>query len=128
MNANTLRYVLEMIKGGKEVQLHLRRLEDMTEEEAIELFRLCSLIDLSACNFEFFREDIGWCINALSETRVVDAISFDNNIVSMMYNDGSLHPMNPQILAIHWLISRGFDLFNLIENGLAIDAKTINTI
>jgi Zn-finger nucleic acid-binding protein len=38
LNAKTLPDVIDMCERGKGVQLHLRRLEDMTEEERTEIF------------------------------------------------------------------------------------------
>lgn len=78
LNAKTLPDVIDMCKRNKGVQLHLRRLSDMTEEEKAR-------VGYSA----MIKDDIIW---------------------------------TPE--KVHYLLKQGFDLFGLIDEGAAIDAKT----
>jgi hypothetical protein len=104
-----------------EVKPILRPLSDMTQDEFIELFKLCSLFDLSECSFIGTNDKDGvWC-NAEYEGRVIDAIRLVGDYVEMMNNDGTFSGMNPQSKAFKFFISKHFDLFGLIEAGLAID-------
>lgn len=102
-----------------EIKLVLRRLEDMTEGDLKEMITRLSLIDLSGCEFEY---DQYW-VNAIRKGVVVDCLSIEmNGQIDMMHYT---HATNPQAEAFHYLLSKGFDLFGLIDAGLAIDAKTL---
>lgn len=110
--------------GEVELKLILRPLRDMTEDEAIEVFKMVSLLDLSECQFEFGENYTTW-INANLNGRVIDSINFLGDNIEMMNNDGTYSPLNP-IAPVHkYYLSRHFDLFSLIENGLAIDKTTL---
>ncbi|MDB5199164.1 MAG: hypothetical protein JWO92_1127 [Chitinophagaceae bacterium] len=111
-----------------DIKLLLRPLSDMTVEESIELFKKLSLYDLNECVFDIIEDEDSFCINAELEGRVIDAmsISVNSDIVEMMNNDGPFLPVNPQSQAFYFFLSKHFDLFGLIEAGLAIDATTIN--
>lgn len=105
------------ISGVKPI---LRRLEDMTEEDLKEMITKLSLIDLSNCEFEFEQ----FWVNAIRKGVVVDCLSIEmNGQIDMMHYT---HATNPQAEAFHYLLSKGFDLFGLIDAGLAVDIKTIN--
>lgn len=88
----------------------LRRLEDMTEEEICKMALAGGLIG--------------------TPTRA----NIEGNFIQMEYvKDGEIlvehwHPNELNAQHFHFLLSRGFDLFGLIDAGLGIDAKTINTI
>lgn len=111
------------IWGAKEVKLLLRQLSDITAEECVEVFKLCSLFDLSDCEFEF-GEGNQW-INASIDGRVIDAIQFVGDNIEMMNNDGAFSAINPISPIFHYYLSKGFDLFSLIETGQAIDKNTL---
>lgn len=102
----------------------LRPLSDMTEEEFIELFKKCSLFDLSECVFEFSESYEVW-INAVHNGVVIDGIKIESgDCVMMMNNDGGYSPINPQSECMAWFLSKHFDLFELIDNDIAIDKTT----
>lgn len=74
----------------------LRKLSDMTEEEKKELRKIMS--------------NAG-SVNMLPEIRT-------SNVLQLFFN-----AENPKIML--WLLQRGFDLYNLIESGEAIDKATL---
>jgi hypothetical protein len=102
----------------------LHPLSSMTEDEAIELFKNISLLDLSECTFDFIEDEGSFCINAEIRGRVIDAMEMriNSDLVYMMNNNGSFSPLNPQSEATLFFLLKHFDLFNLIENNQAIDA------
>jgi hypothetical protein len=104
-----------------DVKLVLRPLSDMTDEERIDVFKKCSLFDLSDCNFEL---GDGW-INAVFNGIVIDSIRFIGDNIEMMDNDGGFSSINPISPIIEFYLSKHFDLFGLIEAGLAIDKTTL---
>jgi hypothetical protein len=89
----------------KEITPVLRPLSDMTEEETKELQSICGLENE---DMEFVKE---------FENRF-----FDGSGKSF----GSAHLTNIRQWAdgVHLLLSRGFDLFGLIDAGLAIDKSS----
>ena len=103
----------------------LRPLDSMTEEEAIDVFKMVSLFDLSECKFEFGENGERW-INASFGGRVIDSIKFIGDNIEMMNNDGTFSAVNPIAFVMSYYLSKGFDLFSLIPNGEAID-KTKTT-
>ena len=105
----------------------LRPLSDMTEE-AIKLFQMLSLYDLKDCVFDFIEDESSFCINAELRGRVIDAMEVrisDFPIINMMNKDGSFSPVSNIQDIFMFLISKHFDLFGLIESGLAIDKTTL---
>lgn len=98
----------------------LRPLSDITEEEAIEVFKMCSLFDLSECVFEFGENYETW-INAEKDGRVIDAIKFVGDNIEMMNNKDGFSAINPISGVTKYYLSKHFDLFGLIDAGLAID-------
>ena len=104
----------------------LRPLSDMTEKEAIEVFKMVSLLDLSDCQFEFGENYTTW-INANLNGRVIDSINFLGDNIEMMNNDGTYSPLNPIAPVHQYYLSKHFDLFGLIESGLAINSTTLTT-
>jgi hypothetical protein len=88
VNPETIRFIYPMIEKRNNVQLHLRRLEDMTEEEKKE------------CDKQVHKYDTG---------------------------NGRSHFITDWAYRVDWLLKQHFDLFGLVDAGLAIDAKTINS-
>jgi hypothetical protein len=119
VNPETLRFIYPMIEKGKNFQLHLRRVNDITESELKEMLQRLTLIDLADCEFEY---DHIW-VNATRKGVVIDCLSIEKGgLIDMMhYSPGTM----PQGEAVHYLLSKQFDLFNLIDTGLAVDQKTI---
>lgn len=98
-------------------KLVLRRLSDMSEEEAIELCKLqtpekrwpdIDVHDVSHCDIHF-TDGSKWYGDGVEEL-----------------NDLHVHFDGLNANQFAYLLSRSFDLFNLIDSGLAIDQKTIN--
>lgn len=93
--------------------LILRPLSDMTEEEAIEICKTVvdefrhDVIDI----FEITKDRI-WYIDGQ-----VWGWDGGSEIIDKYFY---FHEMPPEVMRI--LLSKGFDLFNLINEGLAIDA------
>lgn len=109
------------------IELALRKLEDMTEEEKKALFQEVSLISLSDYDFEYGEDEDSWFVNAIGAWGVVqDSIQWKQGVLWAQNNDKSFSPINPQSDVFHYLLSKGFDLFNLIEFGIAVDSNNIN--
>lgn len=99
INSRTL---FNIDKGLFIVKPILRRLEDMTEDEAIEL------LGITVPYATYHSKDhsgLYWSGAGVSSAHL-----------SFSYGD-------PR--SFHYLLSRGFDLFGLINAGLAIDSKTV---
>jgi hypothetical protein len=109
------------------VKLKLRRLESMTEEEAIAIARLC-----------FFDRDKGYPdsdfkarkVGIGSEKPSTYEVRIDNDwydevikigfITGNIWRcNGSTEHLHNQSKVFHYLLTRGFDLFGLIDAGLA---------
>lgn len=93
------------------VDIHLRKLEDMTEEEANHLFDIHysenGVFKWRNC-FKVNRHSAEYWINYESSRRDRrNVIKFDE-----------IKPKDFQ-----WLLSKSFDLFNLVDSGQAINAK-----
>lgn len=106
-------------------KLALRRLEDMAEEEMKEVFKI-------VFGRSFYE---GWDIrfheasNTTPSKRWVLSAEVDRICVQWdgkIWADSDMVPVyvNPYLIT-HYLLSRGFDLFSLISQGLAIDSKTL---
>ena len=116
-NAHTLPNVLDMIKREKKVQLYLRRLEDMDEFEAVELARL--QIDPKR------HSNVDVLFIEKERIHYMDGSKWTGDGVEEFYD---LYVYYNQLNAtqFHYLLKQGFDLFNLIPSGQAIDSKTLN--
>ncbi len=68
VNPETLRFIYPMIEKGYNVQLVLRKLEDLTDEELKGLIIKLSRFNLSECEFEF---DQYW-VNAFKDGKLID--------------------------------------------------------
>jgi hypothetical protein len=101
----------------------LRRLEDITPGELKEMIIKLSKIDLSDCEFEYDFVGHTW-VNAIRKGVVVDCLVIENN-GNINMDDYSPSQL-PQAEAFHYLLKQGFDLFGLIDAGLAVDEKTCN--
>lgn len=105
---------------AKDGQPILRKLEDMTEEEMRGLYRVKGI----------------WAYIPEAHIKTIGFDKSNKNCITYSYDGpeggtgwrcGSESMYLNQLWPIqfHYLISKGFDLFNLIDAGLAIDAKTI---
>lgn len=99
-----LAYISEF-KIWNEIKPILRPLSDMTEEEKLEFQELCHLE----------KESLG-CIT----------VSWD--VLTEKIELGTAHLTNvfQWTIGVKYLLSKHFDLFGLIEAGLAIDKTTLN--
>lgn len=136
----TTRTLFNVQAGLSEVKLVLRRLEDMTEDEMIELFQSMVPDDMEdkPANDEFavnvFRGDGG---NLVDENVAIGAEyscrCFEGQLTIKKcgticaYDEaGDEEELVNAPRAYHYLLQQSFDLFGLIDAGLAIDLKTLN--
>lgn len=118
----------------------LRRLEDMTEEEMIGLLQSMVPADMEDkptnedYDLEMFYNDDGLMVDAdISVGANFTCGCFDGQIgvkkcgSIILFNEGEDVTRDMLInvpLAFHYLLQQHFDLFGLIDAGLAIDLKT----
>ena len=86
---------------------HLRRMDSITEEEAREVFAIAN-------GYEADKNSFTSCLSWLARENALD------------YSNKEIEIGNPQVWL--YLLSKGFDLFGLIEAGLAKEIKpeTVN--
>lgn len=101
------------------IKLVLRRLEDMTEEEGIEVTRLVVHSD-EFINVNTYRNKFGDIITTWGLLAPMERA----NDAEYKYNATAERSWSAA--QFHYLLSKGFDLFGLIDAGFAIDAKTLN--
>jgi hypothetical protein len=121
LNATTIKYIIEMINNSKGVQLHLRRLEDMTEEEAIELVKQV-VHENEYTNVSTYRHN--YTNDLMVQWGYLTPIERVNNVQYFFNATGERTWSAAQF---NYLLTKHFDLFGLIDAGLAVDAKTIKT-
>lgn len=141
LNIKTLPDVIDMIKRDKGVQLHLRRLEDMKEEEMIGLLQSMwppNLEDKPTDEeyiLTIFKGDGGnlvhrdVLIGAEYNIRCFDGQITIKECGTICFYDevGDEQEGVNAPAAYHYLLQNHFDLFGLIDAGLAIDTKTIKS-
>lgn len=104
----------------------LRPLSDMTEEEAADVYTIeRDRILHSPTNDVDVRQrtDFGWVVTRLDHLNVGLLIKYDG-VCYKVINEGkrpAIEPAMNQPLIFHYLLSKYFDLFGLIEAGIAID-------
>jgi len=113
LTPNVLSQIL-MYDGGVNFayQLLLRPLSDMTEEEAAEVWRLFGWNERIK-NFQERMMNIIWEFEPPNEE------------IEPYWEYGQWKYL---LNALPYLLSRGFDLFRLIEDGLAINACELRTV
>jgi hypothetical protein len=91
----------------------LRKLDSLTDEEIKELIGWEKMCDMYVC-CSYERGNFGIVVNYGIDT---------DHGVAMQSHNISFHAFSPK----EWmyLLSKGFDLFFLIKDGLAIDASTL---
>ena len=103
LNTYTLPHVIEMCEQDKDVQLHLRKIDSMSRDEWDEVkMKLSADVVLTEGSIRY-KDKPYWVI--ILENRI--------NTNTLRFNDGIE------------LMRLGYDVFGLIENGLAIDSKTL---
>jgi len=141
INPATLKFIYPMIEKDKGVQLVLRSLDDMTEEEMIGLLQSMVPADMDdkpiddEYGIEMFYNDDGLMVDgdiavgANYSCRCYEgqiAIKLCGSIC--LFSDGkdvTRDELMNTPKAFHYLLHQGFDIFGLISAGLAINAKTI---
>ena len=103
-----------------------RSLSDIQNSELVEIIKQVSLFHLSECEFEFGEDGERW-VNALFGGKVIDSLKLVGDNVEMMNNNGSFSAINPISPVLVWFLKKGFDIFDLIPAGLAIDKTKMNT-
>ena len=113
-----------------DVKLILRSLSDMTEEEAIEICKIYAPFPFTGNRLKHWAVDR----SNFKEYQYLKVYNKNNQYEFQidckeccleMYNDGELCESYNQAYYIKYLLSKHFDLFGLIEAGLAI-GKTKN--
>jgi len=115
----------------------LRRLSDMTEEEAIRVHREATKTpflpaDKDEYDVTYIKDKSEVCSIEVVDLRIPNTytnINIEGNVLVYMHE----HNKEPKICErvanqnhiTHYLLQQQFDLFNLIDAGLAFDAKTI---
>lgn len=114
-------------------KLILRCLSDMTEEEAFKLAEIYSGAVLikrttgTVGNFFYFFCEFRSGYKGTSETLIIHngEAWYQHYFEDMPRRRTGRRNIVNQFEATHYLLKQGFDLFSLIENNLAIDAKTL---
>lgn len=101
-----------------EIKLILRSLECLTDEEIKELIGWDNL------NQKYLDVSFEKCVNGIIVYYTIDA-SDDCGTTFPMNHKITFHTFFPK--EWQYLLSKGFDLFQLINNKLAIDLKTLTT-
>lgn len=142
---------------AKEVKPILRRLSSMTEEEWKDIFRLAKGVYSDSVINDFRKMSTteisvrqGFAQYNLShhlcydnDVRLGYSVSFSMTGYKVLnklnvgsdglgesqseFNEPELMIVRNQVLIFHYLLKKGFDLFNLIDEVLAIDATTLET-
>lgn len=101
VNPETLRFIYPMIEKNKDVRLVLHRLEDMTREEARDFLKH------AVPGAEYITHN---------EHAVIWKSQGSRAEIFFLFGPPA---------GFHYLLRKHFDLFGLIDAGLAIDAKTV---
>lgn len=126
----------EMYVSSQFVKPILRPLSDMTEDERKELWRLVFSqghgrnFSEAAKTFTgrvvFIDEKTYYNVPRHVMMQGVERLAIESD--GTIWADCDLHNWrHNQHETTRWLLSKGFDLFNLIPDGLAIDRKTLKT-
>jgi hypothetical protein len=120
--------------SSKGTRLILRKLSDMTEEERKELWRLVFSMGNGKTFNDRFKDFTGR-VQFIDETTYyqvpryimmqgVERLAIESD--GTVWADCDLHNWrHNQHEVTRWLLSKSFDLFGLIEQGLAIDKATL---
>ena len=109
-------FIQEIANGRCDVILHLRRMDSITEQEAREIYEI-SKGDPWETRMEWMDED--------DEDRSA-LRNYWNNTDEWYTDEKNMEIGRPRVWL--YLLSKGFDLFSLIESGLAKEIKpeTVN--
>lgn len=125
------------------IKLVLRRLEDMTEDQMIALLQSMAPADMEDkptnedYDLEMFYNDDGLMVDGdIAVGANYSCRCYEGQIAIKKCGTIVLYEEDKEVtrdqlistpLAFHYLLKQGFDLFGLIDAGLAIDAKTIKS-
>jgi hypothetical protein len=144
LNAQTLPNVIDLCKRNKGVQLHLRQLEDMEKEEMIGLLQAMVPADMEDkptpedYDIEMFYNDDGLMVDAdiavganyscsCYEGQIAIKLCGSICLFDETGKDVTRDELTNVPKAFHYLLQQHFDLFGLIDAGMAIDAKNIKS-
>jgi hypothetical protein len=125
------------LSNRADIKLVLRRLEDMTEEEAITLYRLSTKTpflsaDKDEYDVTYIKDKEEICsiqVVDLRISRMYMNINIEGDILIYIHEQNEEPKICERVAnqheATHYLLKQGFDLFGLIPAGLAIDAKNL---
>lgn len=122
MSCSDIQLAVAHIGFGEKCQIQLRPLSDMTEEERKELWEFVFNRKFGENGTEYLRDHLPiptgrtrWVLTSGVERL---GIQFNGRI---WYDSDLQHWNFSQHEVTRWLLSRSFDLFDLIESGLAIN-------
>lgn len=116
----------------------LRRLEDMTEEEAIKVHREATKTpflpaDKDEYDVTYIKDKGDICsiqVVDLRMPKMYTNINVEGDVLVYIHEQNEEPKICERVAnqhhITHYLLRQGFDLFGLISAGLAIDAKTLN--
>jgi len=108
-----------IVNYSRDAKLILRPLSDMTENEAIEYFNLHETTII--IKKEILKKGVGFQYKWKSERgNLEDGFSYSG--VGIAFSDKNKYNSTEFV----YLLSKGFDLFGLIEAGFAIDRSKLN--
>jgi hypothetical protein len=116
--------------GYEEIKLILRPLSDMSDEECSDIYTISRdriLHDYSQDDFHVIKNNNGFLIHRLDWLNEPLMLGFNGQIYSVVEDGNKKHiePVRNQHEITKYLLSKQFDLFNLIPEGLAIDKTTL---
>lgn len=109
--------------------IRVERLLDISEADAVAVFQLerNRNPELGGHDFDLRKEKYGWTITRLDILQEHLMVGTRGEIYWVVdVPKQHIQSANNVPLIFHYLFSKGFDLFGLIDAGLAIDAKTIH--
>jgi hypothetical protein len=124
------------LSNQAEIKLVLRKLEDMAEAEALHIGKLAFFDrDMKYPDSDYKMKKTGITIELPSAYAVSINNDWFEKEIRIGFNTGNIwysggesnERVNNQPQIFHYLLTQHFDLFNLIDAGLAIDAKTIKS-
>lgn len=121
-----------------EIKLILRRLEDMTEEEAIAVHREATKTpflpaDKDEYDVTYIKDKGDLCSIQVVDLRIPKIytnINIEGDVLTYVHEQNEepkiVERVSNQHHITHYLLKQGFDLWGLIDAGLAVDAKRVN--
>lgn len=106
----------------------LRKLDNLQDVEMIEMYNIeKNCVPDPELDFDIQRLGYGNIITRLDMLNVRFMFGFGGQYYKVIEesNPPTIEPMINQFKLFHYLLSKHFDLFSLIESGLAIDATTL---